>query len=367
MLKELAVVVLALMPLCVRQAAASVGDEVIAQVANGRDLSGNIWKTTITLVNLESEPVPYTLYFWDDAGQPLTLPIVGLGSPTVLQGTLPAGWSTTVETDQSSPVLQQGWVELKANSKNIGASAVFCQKVAGRPDFEAVVPLSSRSNTHFVLPFDNTGSYTTSMALVNPSASAIAVVRATFRDERGVLIDSDEFPLPPRQHLAFATPTRYPQVTKRKGTVEFYTAESQLSALGLRFNSTGAFTSAQTLPATVPTVTCPAIGIVCSQFEGGLVYAQDGQFLGRITSITTASDSLGYEYGSYGSDYSITSIFNPYSKYGSENSSLSAFDPYASQPPAVFIGGQQVAYLTANTLKAPRIDPRWIYPCIGRR
>jgi len=197
MLKKLAVVVLALMPQCATQATASVGDEVIAQVANGRDLSGNTWKTTITLVNLESEPVPYTLYFWDDEGRPLSLSIVGLGSPSVLQGTLPEGWSPNVETDESSPVLQQGWVELKANSKNMGATAVFCQKVPGRPDFEAVVPLSSRSNTHFVLPFDNTGLYATSMALVNPSSSAIAVVRATFRDERGDLIDSDEFPLLP--------------------------------------------------------------------------------------------------------------------------------------------------------------------------
>lgn len=46
--------------------------------------------------------------------------------------------------------------------------------------------------------------------------------------------------------------------------------------------------------------------------------ADDGQFLGRLSSNRFMTESVMNEYGPFGSKYSSTSIFNVYSQYGSE-------------------------------------------------
>ena len=46
--------------------------------------------------------------------------------------------------------------------------------------------------------------------------------------------------------------------------------------------------------------------------QESFLLAQDGQFLGMLSSNKYQSDSVMNEYGSYGSKYSLTSIFNQY-------------------------------------------------------
>ena len=46
--------------------------------------------------------------------------------------------------------------------------------------------------------------------------------------------------------------------------------------------------------------------------QESFLLAQDGQFLGMLSSNKYQSDSVMNEYGSYGSKYSSTSIFNQY-------------------------------------------------------
>jgi len=62
-------------------------------------------------------------------------------------------------------------------------------------------------------------------------------------------------------------------------------------------------------------------------------------------------------YGSYGSQYSATSIFNQYSVYGSPYSAQSPFNQYTATPPIILNGDTAVDYLTVNTFKTPRLDP----------
>ena len=66
-------------------------------------------------------------------------------------------------------------------------------------------------------------------------------------------------------------------------------------------------------------------------------------------------------YGSYGSEYSSTSIFNEYGTYGSPYNSLSAYNPYAYTPPwIIYTGGgvpTAIAYLTKNSYLVNAIDP----------
>lgn len=106
------------------------------------------------------------------------------------------------------------------------------------------------------------------------------------------------------------------------------------------------------------------VSAACASVEGAVI-SSGNQFLGRVTSNTFAADSIGNKYGLYGSAFSTTSIFNEFGPYGSPFSLTSAFNSLATNPP-IISKGTAAAYLTTNQLKTPRIDPRELYPCIGR-
>ena len=99
---------------------------------------------------------------------------------------------------------------------------------------------------------------------------------------------------------------------------------------------------------------------------GGLVYADDGQFLGVINDNEIDPNSLANSFGTYGSQFSTYSIWNEYSIYGSVLSSLSAYNSLASSPPRVYVNSVFYAYLTTNTVKIPRLDPDSVALAIGR-
>lgn len=92
--------------------------------------------------------------------------------------------------------------------------------------------------------------------------------------------------------------------------------------------------------------------------------ANDGQFLGQLSSNHYISDSIMNEYGSYGSKYSSTSIFNQYGLYGSNYSNLSPFNQYTYTPPRIFLRGNYFGYLTENKFIANRLDPHSLYDFI---
>jgi hypothetical protein len=92
--------------------------------------------------------------------------------------------------------------------------------------------------------------------------------------------------------------------------------------------------------------------------EGCVIVANDGQFLGKITTNQFDSKSIINEYGEYGNPYSSTSIFNKYNNYGNEYSSLSPFNDYTTTPPQVICpDGHIAAYLTTNQFKTPALNP----------
>lgn len=90
--------------------------------------------------------------------------------------------------------------------------------------------------------------------------------------------------------------------------------------------------------------------------DGSYLIAQDGQFLGKITSNKYDNDSILNPYGPYGSKYSPTSIFNPYSTYGSQYGNFSTNNPYASSP-RLFVNGVFKMHIGVNKYEIPRISP----------
>jgi hypothetical protein len=106
------------------------------------------------------------------------------------------------------------------------------------------------------------------------------------------------------------------------------------------------------------TPTAPVYGTqsALSILEGAKIVANDGTYLGKVTSNSYDSDSIGNTYGDYGSRYSSKSIFNEYGEYGGQFSIKSPFNKYTTTPPRIITQSGQWAYLTENELISPRID-----------
>ena len=97
--------------------------------------------------------------------------------------------------------------------------------------------------------------------------------------------------------------------------------------------------------------------ITFDQLEGATIEANDGVFLGKITFNSIDPESITNPIGIHGSAISALSIFNQIGQYGREISSKSPFNPITSTPPRILMRGQFVAYLTANPLITPVLDP----------
>ena len=90
--------------------------------------------------------------------------------------------------------------------------------------------------------------------------------------------------------------------------------------------------------------------------------AEDGTYLGKLTTNEFDPDSIFNEYGTYGSKYSPLSIWNEYGTYGSKYSSQSAFNDYTFTPPYIVTSdGTIYGRLTTNNFISGAISPYSIY------
>lgn len=219
-----------------------LADSILPHIADG-----NGWKTLITLVNMDSKIVQYTLTFRSSpAGQPWQLNIGGLGAVNTISGTIPIGGSAFFETTNPPGTTSVGWAQLDTYDR-IGGMAVFRFAPPGLQDTEAVVPFESEYDDDFLIPFDNRNGFVTSLALVNPSSYAVASVFVEFRDGAGQRILLDTITLQPREHLPFSTTARFPVSAEKNGVIAFSTNALGISALGIRFNPRFSFTSVHAL------------------------------------------------------------------------------------------------------------------------
>jgi len=125
----------------------SAGDTVIAQIA-----TGGMWKTSIHLINMGSRPAQYTINFYDDLGGAQTFTVAGSGRITSISGALAVGGSRTIEIEEPGDNTLQGWGWMQTTDQ-IGGQVLLRRRVAGFPDFEGAVPLSSQSDRHFFFFF----------------------------------------------------------------------------------------------------------------------------------------------------------------------------------------------------------------------
>ncbi len=227
-------------------------DRVIPQVVDGAS-----WSTGFALTSLEpTKTIYWTLEFFSDRGAVDAFNIAGSGAGSKFQGFLDPNNSTFFETAGAGDVLNQGWALIKTYDRpvteagatltndRLGAIAIFRQGIAGRPDFEAAVPLSPINETRFVLPFSNQNGFSTGVAVLNPDRNNRAAVEVLIYPRTGAFVRQDAFLLEPGSKLVFSLPDRYSESRGLAGSIHVRTTNgAALSALGLRFNPGGAFTS----------------------------------------------------------------------------------------------------------------------------
>lgn len=86
------------------------------------------------------------------------------------------------------------------------------------------------------------------------------------------------------------------------------------------------------------------------------VIADDGTFLGSVEN-QFGVDSIANEFGTYGSKFSAKSILNEFGKYGGKFSMLSPYNSFSSAPPAIYLDGERLMYVTTNETITPRVHP----------
>ena len=215
-------------------------DGTMAQVA-----SGGGWQTTFTLSNTGTAAANVELSFFDNNGDPLSLPLTSLDSGTqtttsTLSEAIAAGGTVVVVTNASSTAnLAVGSAQLTSDG-NVSGFAIFRYNPTAQ---EAVVPLETRSAAAYVLAFDNTNGLSTGLALANVSSQAVKVPLVV-RDDSGAKLGTATINLAAHGHTSFTLTDKYGFARGKRGTVEFDTPPNgQISALGIRAEATGSFTS----------------------------------------------------------------------------------------------------------------------------
>jgi len=201
--------------------------------------AGGGWQTTFTLVNTDAaNSAQATLAFYDDNGNALSLPLAFPQTGTnatesTVNITLAAGASMIIVANDPNKA-DVGSAQLTTTGP-IGAFAIYQYTPSGQ---EAVVPLETRNGEWYLLPFDNTNSIVTGVAVANISAQE-SVLDLRLHDDTGAVIDGKPLVLPPYAHTSFLLTDMFPTAANIRGTLEFQGTGEATSILGLRAAPTG--------------------------------------------------------------------------------------------------------------------------------
>jgi hypothetical protein len=222
---------------------------VVPQVADGGE-----WKTTVVVISADAAAAQFTLRFFTAGGQPLSLPVAGIGTVAEVSGTVAPGGFQVVETEGTAPAVVAGWAELTSANRVTGY-AIFRSR-SPRQDSEGVVPLPPAAARRLLIPFDNTSGFATSVAVANADVADCQSGAVRFTDQNGATLLNAPFQLASRNRDAFELAGRYPASANRRGLVEFSCANVDLYMVGFRFNPQFAFTSLDPVdPAAAPAAT----------------------------------------------------------------------------------------------------------------
>jgi len=202
--------------------------------------TGNGWQATFVLINAGRSAARANLTFFDDKGNPLSLPIEfpqsGRGAASVVSSvkqTLAAGATMLVRSAAplTNPAPMIGSAQVSTDG-HVGGFEILRYNPSGQ---EVIVPIESRNANAYLLAFDNSNGTGTSVAINSISTQAVSIP-VVVRDDTGAQIATDKILLAPNGHLAFTLAVdKYPATANIRGTIEFDTpAGAQVGVLGIR-------------------------------------------------------------------------------------------------------------------------------------
>jgi hypothetical protein len=211
---------------------------IIPQIADGGG-----WQTELVLTNTSASATTASLNFFQStsggATQSWTPPF--LETSSVQNLSLPAAATLFLHTPGTAAALSEGWAQLQAGS-GVVAYAIFTQTVPGRTNQDGTAPAAA-SNSDVLVPFDNTNSFVTTLAIANTTAASESI-SVGMQPTSGQSSQLSAITLPANGYMAFALPEQFSATAGQSGLLEFYSATGSFSLISLRFNPTGGFTAA---------------------------------------------------------------------------------------------------------------------------
>src|SRR5579872_2751047 len=221
---------------------------IIPQMADGAN-----WQTTLVLTNTTASATSASVNFFQDIGggatQSWTPPFVEVNSTQNLA--LPAGGTLFLHTPGTASALTVGWGQLQPNPAVV-AYAIYTLRVPGRQD-QDVTSAAAPGATRYLVPFDNTKGFVTSIAIANPTNAAESI-SVGIETSSGASSLPSPISLPGLGHTTFVLPTKFAATMGQTGLIEFSSASGTFSVLALRTNPTGAFATAPVYPETGPPI-----------------------------------------------------------------------------------------------------------------
>ena len=216
------------------------GDIIIPQIANG----GNAFFMNFQMVNVTNTPATVTISFFGGDGMPMSVPYTqdgGTVTATTLTDTIAPRGIEFARTNIAAATVQIGYARVQSSPENaIAVSTAFNQVVPGRPLFQSFVPLSTALHNRFFVPFTNTGSSTSALAVVSLVEQTVTY---RVRNNNGTELCSGTSPFPAGGHLAFVIETVQALAcsANANGVIEVSAPGIGLSGFGITAEDTGAF------------------------------------------------------------------------------------------------------------------------------
>lgn len=225
-------------------------------------LGSDVWTTAITLNNTTSTSATFTITFYQDGGQALSLGngffSETQGASTVensngqsVSGTIPPKGNAVMVL--SATTFLGGWATL--TGPGVTGQAVFHRHTSNNAEYEAAVPVAT-GGTEFLVPFDATfyvnGSkpttipYITGMALANLDPSNSATISCSIFDPAGRSMGSGSpITIPPLGHTALQlnADSGFGNVSSKIGSLDCSSLGTSFAVLGLRFLGSNDVTS----------------------------------------------------------------------------------------------------------------------------
>jgi hypothetical protein len=160
------------------------GPSVVPQIAEGGG-----FVTDLYVVNASGSPANYSISFYDNGGQPLTLPVSGMGALSSFSDTVTGHGPKVYElgTPQATPTAASARITA---DPGITVQTLFRRLGSDNSYYEAAVPMTTGGN-EFWIPFDattftgNGAPIYTGLAIANLDAGKPANVTCTVLDAAG--------------------------------------------------------------------------------------------------------------------------------------------------------------------------------------